>query len=124
LSYAGVGSAPPVVADAYETNNSLGSAKNLGTVEDKTYSGLTFHTDSDVDYFAFTTPTKASQYKVATTNNEQTVKVEIYSSSGSLLDQGNNSVTFSVSKKTTYKVKLSSPSGVHDDYRLVFDKVK
>jgi len=58
--FGGLPAAPAIGPDAFEPNNTAGTAANLGKLSSTTQTGLTFHTSTDVDYYSVVAAIKGS----------------------------------------------------------------
>jgi hypothetical protein len=119
---------PPPVADKFETNNTISTATQLGTVSSVSLTGLTLHTSTDVDYFAFTPASKAT-FTVSITPSQGSgpLSLVVLNAQQTVLASGQSQtggVTLSVSLASgqQYYVKVSSPTGSLFTYDLSIAK--
>jgi hypothetical protein len=128
----GGGSTPPppqpppsgIAADRFESNDSLSAASSLGKFNSRTEIGLTLHTSTDQDAFAFTAKTSGT-YRIATTFASATGEHElrIYDSQRNLIAGGTGaSLDLVLTAGRRYFVQVGSPSGTLDTYDLAIQK--
>ncbi len=120
---------PPTLApDAYETNDTLGTATNQGKIAAASVTGLNLHTAMDGDYFTFIA-SKNGTYSVSIqfTNATGDLDLAVYNANGNLLASsataGNGeTVSLSLTGGLQYYVKVYSPTGATNTYSLSIAK--
>lgn len=118
---------PTVSADRYESNDTPGTARNLGTVSSDSEAGLTIHTATDVDYFSFSVSRKGTYTISTAAANVGNIDLAVFGSQSALLATatsatGNDSITVSLAAGQTYTLKVNSPAGQLNTYDLAIAK--
>ncbi|HQR08480.1 MAG TPA: proprotein convertase P-domain-containing protein [Gemmatales bacterium] len=117
-----------ITGDAYEPDNTQATAANLGSVSGtQTWSNLSIHTSTDVDWYQFTTVaagTSANSVQIDFTNANGNLSLYLYNSSGTLLGSSTGTtnqekISLSGLAAGSYYVKVTGVSGsTNSNYSL------
>ncbi len=115
---------PEPSADRYEPNNTLAAAANLGKFNNSTFTGVSLHNATDVDYYRFSV-NQAGTFQISTRFAAGSAStLTVYNSDGTVLEEtAKGAVVVSLAKNATTFVRVSSPAGAVDVYDLVFTKI-
>ncbi|MFT3883703.1 MAG: proprotein convertase P-domain-containing protein [Gemmatales bacterium] len=114
--------------DAYEPDDTQATAANLGSVSGtQTWSNLSIHTSTDVDWYQFTTlatGTNANSVQIDFTNTSGNLSLYLYNSSGTLLGSSTGTtnqekISLSGLAAGSYYIKVTGVSGsTNSNYSL------
>ena len=104
----------PDVLDRFETNDTFADATDIGKINNVTEEGLTFHTDTDIDIYAFTVR-KTGTFNFSATNAD----IVLYDSNQNVIDVGTTLIAGS-----KYYVSVSSSNDSVAFYDLNISKTK
>jgi hypothetical protein len=105
--------------DAYESNDTLATAKHLGRTNGKTLSGLTIHDAADIDFFTWTARASGSvSVSIAAPGTD--VHFAVYDANQHLLGDraAGEPITLTLTKGQRYTIKVLSASGMTTAYDL------
>ncbi len=116
----------PGGADAYEANDSLGQASNLGTVTDLSITNLTIHASNNEDYFSFM-PATTGLYEVdiAFLHSQGDLELHVMTAGGQTIasstsNTDNESIAFQATMGQTYVVRIDPfANATNPDYTLL-----
>lgn len=113
--------------DRFESNDTFGSATNLGTVIDRREDGLSIHSEYDDDYFQFV----AAEHGTFTADIDFThalgnLDLQVFDSGRNLIDSSTSttdleSVSWSVNTGESYYIKVSGLDADVNGYSLDLD---
>lgn len=95
-----------IAPDRYESNDTQGSATNLGRFSEGTVYGVSLNTGSDLDYYSFQT-TAAGVVEIAAAGTS----IQVLNTRGGVLAQGNGVVDVSAARNATLVVRVQSANG-------------
>jgi hypothetical protein len=117
----------PPAQDAYDPNNTVATASNLGTLSSLNLTNLTISSSTEVDYFAFTAGSTGT-FKVSTSYSQVGgtgggMTLAVLSSTQSPLgtattSSGSESLSVSLTAGQTYYIEVFSPGGSWFNYSL------
>jgi hypothetical protein len=115
---------PPIGPDAFEPNNTVGSATNFGKISTLSQTALTLSSTTDVDYYSFVAVGKGTYtVSITPTQGSGVLGLTVLSAQQTVLASGQSqtggvSLSVSVTSGTQYFIKVSSPSASQFAYNL------
>lgn len=103
--------AGPILADRFEPNDTLATAKTLGATGSSTVSGLTVHTGGNSDFFSFTATSTVTSAPVSIYFTDGDLDLRLYNSAGTLLNSATTTGTGSVTTPRTETITRSFTEG-------------
>jgi hypothetical protein len=115
---------PAIAADRFESNDTLLTATELGQLNNRTETGLTLHTATDVDTFHFSAR-KAGDFNITTSFAAAAdYEITIYDASMNLLSQtSGSSAQVTLSRGEDALVQVRSLAAETDVYDLLIERV-
>ena len=113
--------------DRYEPNNNFANASNLGAVAQRQEAGISIHSETDEDYYQFTTVEDGNfEVTVQFTHALGNLDAFIYDSNQNLIASGTTTtdvevLAFPVLANETYYLHIDGVNGETNGYELDFD---
>lgn len=111
---------PSVLPDAYEPNDTEGSAWELGAANNVTVNG-SFHTATDHDWYRAKAP-HADDYRISATS-ANAVTLIVRDAGGNILAAGGPALTVHLARNQVFTVEVYSPAGELFTYQLTIQRV-